>query len=87
MKGKALTIILLIILIILFAFTTFNHFSKENIHEATSEEIAKVDGISYVLSNRIEIYLINNKSCTVNDLEDVDGIGEQRLKKIKRRYK
>jgi DNA uptake protein ComE-like DNA-binding protein len=59
---------------------------KPDISTATLEQIQSIDGIGEVLSSRIVIYLDTYPNADIDDLTDVLGIGEGKLKLIKRKY-
>jgi len=64
----------------------FNHNYKNDIRLTAHEELMEMDDIGEVLSIRILAYLKTNKDCEIDDLIRVKGIGEERLKEIKRHY-
>lgn len=78
--------VLIILLIILIATSAMAICDKPSIHTATYNELLEIDDIGEVLSIRIVSYLNQNKTCSVADLDDIKGIGEERLKKIRRHY-
>ena len=83
--NKKILIALLCVVLITFACSA-NKIIKDDIHLTTQEELAEIDDIGEVLSGRILAYIKCNKGCTVDDLMRVKGIGEQRLKEIKKHY-
>ena len=81
-------LIMLAIFIIVFTscLACFNHNYKSDICLATQEELVEMDDIGEVLAFRISLHLKHNKGCDIDDLMRVKGIGEQRLKEIKKHY-
>lgn len=87
MMNKKIFIIILCMIIVLTVFVgAAGKIMKDDIHIATKQELVKVDDIGDVLSERIVLYLKHNKDCSIEDLVHVKGIGEQRLKEIKKSY-
>ena len=84
--NKKLLIILLCIIVLVFFVGSVAKIIKEDVHLAVQEELVEIDGIGEVLAERVLTYLKCNKECTVDDLVRVKGIGEQRLKEIKKHY-
>lgn len=85
--NKKIFIIILSCMIVLVLFVgSAGKIIKDDIHIATKQELVKVDDIGDVLSERIVLYLKYNKNCSIDDLVYINGIGEQRLKEIKKHY-
>ena len=61
-------------------------FNKDSIHESTYEELVEINGIGDTLAIRVLSYLDSNKTCCIEDLDDIKGIGEGKLELIKRKY-
>jgi len=83
---KKIFIILLCIIVLSVFIGAAGRIIKDDIHLTTQEELVRIDDIGEVLAERILSYLNNNKNCSVDDLIHVTGIGEQRLKEIKKHY-
>ena len=60
---------------------------KPPIEEATMHDIQAIQGIGEVLSLRIVNYLDDNPNADIDDLINIDGIGEIKLKRIRREFK
>ena len=86
MKKNTFIIILACVIIIALFVGSTDKIMKDDIHIVTKQEIMEVDDIGDVLSERIILYLKYNKNCSVDDLVYIKGIGEQRLKEIKKSY-
>ena len=83
--SKKIIIFLLCVVLITFACSA-NKIIKDDINLATHEELVKVNDIGEVLADRILAYLECNEDCTVDELTCINGIGEKRLKEIKKHY-
>ncbi len=83
MKTK---IVIVVIFALLIGTITFIAIDKPDIHEATIEELIEIDGIGEVLASRVISYLEVNKNATIDDIEDVRGIGAIKLRKIRGKY-
>ena len=83
---RALIISVIFILVFVSCLACFEHNSKSDIFSATFEELIELDDIGEVLAIRILTHIEQNTDCIVDDLMRVKGIGEQRLKEIKKRY-
>ena len=83
---KALVLFALFILVFVSCLTCFSLNCKDDIHTATFEELVELDDIGEVLSVRILAHIETNEDCTVDELTCIKGIGEQRLKEIKKHY-
>lgn len=59
---------------------------KPNIHNVGIEELQEINGLGELLSERIVKYLDNNPNADIDDLTDVKGIGEGKIKLIKERW-
>lgn len=84
MKSKVC--ILLVFVLILSAFLGVVIY-KPSIHEAKTDDLESIYGIGEELSHRVVVFLDQNPSADIEDLLDVQGIGEYRLSLIKRRYR
>lgn len=84
MKNK---VIILIIFTILVTSIGGAMLYRPSIHDCTYESLLEIDDIGEVLAERIVLYLENNPGASVNDLVVIHGIGEERLKLIKERYR
>ena len=80
-------VIILIICLLLITVLVGTTMYKPSIHTANVEELMEIRGIGETLSNRVSLYLLNNPKCSINDLDNVDGIGIYRLKLIKEHYR
>lgn len=83
---RALIIFMIFILVFVSCLLCLCNLSKSDIRTATIEELVELDDIGEALSGRILAHLEANKTCTVDDLISIKGIGEQRLKEIKKHY-
>jgi len=84
MKSKC---ILIIILIVLISFMAVAACDRGDIHEATYEQIVSIKGLGDKLTTRLLSYLTLNPDCTLEDLDDVYGIGEERIKLLSKEWK
>ena len=80
MKRK---IIFIVVMAIMFSLLFVVLQGQPSIHEVTIEELQEIDGIGEVLSLRIVSYLKVNKTASIDDLDDIKGIGEGKLKLLK----
>lgn len=86
MKNKV--IILLIVVIMLISFINLDiNLNKTPIQEATYRNLTDIEDIGHVLATRILSELESNKYATIEDIDDVQGIGPKRIKNIKKVYK
>jgi len=83
---KRIFIILLCVAVLVVSIGSISNIIKDDIRLATTQELIEVDDIGNVLSDRIVTYIKTNKNCSIDDLIRVNGIGEQRLKEIKKHY-
>ena len=60
---------------------------KPSISTATISELESIDGLGEELSYRVVVYLGEHENADIDDLLNVEGIGEKKLELIKRRYK
>lgn len=58
---------------------------KPSIHN--TDDLTHIHGIGEVLSDRVVKYVDLHPSCDIDDLRDVQGIGEIKLKLIKGEYR
>ena len=56
------------------------------IHSATYDELIKIDDIGTVLAERIVSYLQLHPEASIDDLIVIEGIGEERIKTIKKEF-
>ena len=84
MKSKIVVLLIATILISVFLGCIFY---KEPINEATIEDVQAIDGIGETLSHRIVNYIQNNPEADIDDLINVLGIGEKRVKLLKGKFK
>ena len=84
MKSK---IVVLIIATVIFSFSLGIALYKPPIEEATVQELQAIDGIGETLSYRIVEYIDDAENFDINDLTNVDGIGEKRLKLVRKEFK
>jgi len=82
---KDYAIVIMIVLILLLVTTPVWY--KEDIHNATFNELTEIHGIGSELAVQIQAYCIANPSYSANDLIEINGIGEIRLKEIKKVYR
>lgn len=59
---------------------------KPSIHTATQEELQAITGIGEVMSEDIISYLTDNKRAKIEDLEDIEGIGCETIRKLEEVY-
>lgn len=84
MKSK---ITLLLIATILISILLGCVFYKPSIEDVTIQEIQTIQGIGETLSYRIVDYIGESETFDIEDLINVDGIGEERLKLLKGKFK
>ncbi len=53
-----------------------------NINTATKEELMELDGVGEVTADSIILYRENKKFETIDEIKNVDGIGEKKFEKI-----
>ena len=64
------------------------HFSeKTDIEQATIQEIQAVHGFGEVLSYKVVNYIGDSKEFDIEELTNVKGIGDKRLKLIRKEFK
>lgn len=86
MKKKIIGIVIFCILAFsLICYPT--HYDKVPIHEATYQQIEQLDDIGYILTPRIQKFLKDNPNCEINDIIKVKGIGPERVKTIKQKFR
>ena len=83
MRNKIIIWFLIIVLLLFLAVCIL----KPSVHDASVEELQEINGIGELLSDKIVIYLDHNPYADIDDITDVKGIGELKLKSIKRRFK
>ena len=88
MKTKVKIYIVAFLIIILTTFNLLYSTHKENIYNATINDLDNVSEIGEILSNRIYLYVQTNDIQSVDELEgQIDNVGEVRLKELKKIYK
>jgi len=88
MKTKVKIYIVAFLIIILTTFNLLCSTHKENIYNATINDLDNVSEIGEILSNRIYLYVQTNDIQSVDELEgQIDNVGEVRLKELKKIYK
>ena len=85
-KIKCFLIALLITIVIVLPCSIF-FLHKTDISQATYSEIYQLEEFGEVLSNKVILFLEKNPHANVDDLILIDGIGEERLKILKKYYK
>ena len=60
---------------------------RKDIHNATYNDLVAIHGIGNELAVQILAYCVADSSCSANDLIEISGIGEVRLKEIKKHYR
>lgn len=60
---------------------------RPDIQEATYNDLIEIDGLGETLSKRVIVYLEINKSAGIDDLINVKGIGDEKLKAIKKEFR
>jgi len=84
MKSKVITLFLIFI-ILLSSILLIS--SKPSIHDVSIEDLQNIKGIGSVLSDRVGSFLLTNPDCDIEDLLEVEGIGEERLELIRKEFK
>ena len=87
MKKNYGTLVLILTMIIVVALITTSLLYKPSIHDVKAYELEDIDGIGEVLATRVIDYISDNPKCDIDDLLNVQGIGEKRLKLIKKEYR
>jgi DNA uptake protein ComE-like DNA-binding protein len=77
--------ILIVTLVVLFMLGTIIY--KPSIHTATIEELTEIHGIGDILADRVFSYLVVNPESNIEDLVDIEGIGKERLRLIKKEFR
>jgi len=80
MRGK---VVILILLVLCLTIPICILLDKPNIEEATYEQLEEINGIGNILATRVLSYLDTSEEISINDLENVKGIGPKKLKLIK----
>lgn len=62
-------------------------FSKPDIHQAELSDIQAINGFGEVLAERVVSYLDANPNADIEDLEVIQGIGEYRVKLLKKQFR
>lgn len=57
------------------------------IQDATYDELIEVPMIGKELAEDIISFVCSNPECTVEDLIDIKGIGDKRIKELERRWR
>lgn len=60
---------------------------RSDIHNATYTELCDIQGIGEVKASLILSYLKLNKDADTNDLEQINGIGDTLVKRLKKDYR
>ncbi len=82
-KTLIFTLILLVLsTVILLGIVT----SKPDIHSITIEELQEINGLGELLSSRVVIYLDTYPNADIDDLLNVEGIGDVKLELIKKKW-
>jgi len=84
-KIKIFAVVLVVTLLVLTPIL-FVCCDKPNIHNVSIEELQEINGLGELLSSRVVIYLDTYPDATIDDLIDVEGIGEGKLGLIRREY-
>jgi len=87
LSNKKIIPILIIAIMLTGILAVYVTTDKIPIEQATIDDIRAIDGLDIVLSTRIVNYIQNNPEADIDDLINVDGIGEKRLKLLKGKFK
>jgi hypothetical protein len=84
-SSRVYSLILIMILIACLLFGVVMY--RPSIQTATYDELISIKGIGNVLADRALSYLTLNPECCLEDLDDVEGIGVERLKLLSKEWK
>ena len=62
-------------------------FYKPPLKSACIDELKDIDGIGVYKAGAIVEYITYNQDATPEDLDDIDGIGEKTIEKVKEKYR
>jgi len=86
-KVKSFVLVLVITMLVLTPIL-FVCCDKPNIRQASAIEIEEsILGIGEHYSQAIVTYLESNKNATIEDLDDIEGIGEKTIDKLKKKWR
>ena len=83
MKSYAIVFIVVILLTTIIGAVIY----RPSIHNAEYAEILEIDDIGIVLTERIVEYLEDNPNCKIEDLTEINGIGEIRLSNLRKEFR
>jgi len=78
---------LLIVIVLLISLVVGVGLYKVPIEDVEICEIQAIDGIGEALSLRIVNYIGDSEKFDIDDLESISGIGPERMKLLKRRFR
>jgi len=85
-KVKSFVLVLVITMLVLTPIL-FVCCDKPSIHDASMQELQRINGIGEDKAQDIMRYLAFNTNADTDDLINVEGIGETLVNKLKERYK
>ena len=86
---REMAIVLVMVLFILFIAGSYAvaEYSEPSIHNVTHDELTEITGIGGIKANLILSYLESNKDCTIDDLDDIKGIGDTLVQRLEKEFR
>lgn len=79
--------LIVVAVVILIAILIGSFMYKPDIHEAELNEIQAINGFGEVLAERVVSYLDANPNADIEDLYEIPGIGEYRVKLLRKEFR
>jgi len=86
-KETAIGLAIILICLMMFSGAFVAKYSEPSIHNVTYDELTDIVGIGEVKANLILSYLETNKDCTIDDLDDIKGIGPTLVERLEKKFR
>jgi len=86
-REVAIVLAIVIIILMVAGSVAVAEYSEPSIHNVTYDELTDVVGIGPIKANRILSYLETNKEAVIDDLDDINGIGDILIERLEKEFR